>query len=127
MKNDTALTLGVFGAVALVGYLIYQHYKTTPNVTALSLAGMNNSAALQAAQMRANASNTAALYGAGASVANTLLGDLGSLFGGGSAYNGGNGTTLAPDYSQWNNAYDPNAALANNYGNTYDSAVGGYA
>lgn len=118
MKNDSALTIGVFGAVAVVGYLIYQHYKTTPNMTALNLAGMNNAAAIQAAQIRANASNTAALYGAGASVASSLLGDIGGLFGGGSAYGSGTGTTLAPDYSQWNNAYDP--TLASNQSSTYD-------
>ena len=116
MKSETALTVGIFGAVALVGYLIYQHYKTTPNVTALNLAGMNNSAALQAAQIRANANQNMALYGAGASVANTLLGDIGGLFGAGSAYTSGTGTQ-SPDYSQWNAAYDPNAAA--NLSSTY--------
>lgn len=82
------MTIGVIGAVALVGYLIYTHYQKTANSTSLTVGGLRATIPTQT------------LLGGVASI----IGDVGGLFNGSTS---GNGGSITPDYSQYNNAYDP--------------------
>ena len=99
MKSNTALTVGVIGAVALVGFLIYTHYQKATNSASLTVGGLRATIPTQT------------LLGGVASI----IGDIGGVFNGSTHQNGG---SITPDYSQWNNAYDP--ASPDNQSSTYD-------
>ena len=99
MKTSTVIALAILGVVGVVAYKSYLKNQRQTNTTGFNIGGLSGTIP------------TTALAGGVADLLGGLISGIGGVFtGGGSNTSGGGGTYSSPDYSQWNNAYDPNAA-----------------
>jgi hypothetical protein len=99
MKTSTVIALAILGIAGVVAYKLYLKNQSQTNTTGFSIGGLSGTIA------------TSTLASGVANLLGDLIGGIGGVFSGsGSNSSGGGGTYSSPDYSQWNAAYDPNAA-----------------